>query len=85
MAVLETFDIDAASEAAYQEKRCYSVEEIMDILAIGRRGVYDLIKENKFRAVLVSRRYRISKKSFDHWLDELQENDGSEDAEQAEQ
>jgi len=35
--------------------------------------------------VLVSRRYRISKKSFDHWLDELQENDGSEDAEQVEQ
>ncbi len=54
------------------EKRCYTVPEIMEILRCGKRTVYDLLKENNFRYVRLGRgAYRISKASFDTWLDQL--------------
>ncbi|MGE9891088.1 helix-turn-helix domain-containing protein [Lachnospiraceae bacterium SGI.054] len=52
------------------EKRCYTVQEIQDILCISRASVYNLLKRNEFRWIrLEGRKYRISKKSFDEWLD----------------
>ena len=52
------------------EKRCYTVQEIQDILCISRASVYNLIKRNEFRWIrLEGSKYRISKKSFDEWLD----------------
>ena len=52
------------------EKRCYTVDELMFILGCGRRTVYDLLKRNEFRYIrLGGSGYRISKKSFDEWLD----------------
>ena len=51
------------------EKRCYSVCEIQHILGICKTTVYNLIKENQFRAMLIGGKYVISKKSFDEWLD----------------
>ncbi len=54
------------------EKRCYTVPEIMEILRCGKRTVYDLLKENNFRYIRLGRgAYRISKASFDTWLDQL--------------
>ncbi|MBR0391180.1 MAG: helix-turn-helix domain-containing protein [Oscillospiraceae bacterium] len=54
------------------EKRCYTVPEIMAILRCGKRTVYDLLKENNFRYIRLGRgAYRISKASFDAWLDQL--------------
>lgn len=50
-------------------KRTYSVDEIQDILSIGRTAAYNLVKENQFRSVRVGGHIRISKKSFDEWLD----------------
>ena len=45
------------------ENRCYK------ILEISRPTVYELLKKREFSWVLIGRKYRISKKSFDLWLD----------------
>lgn len=54
------------------EKRCYSVKELQDILEISRQSVYELLKRQEFRWVMIGGKYRISKKSFDEWLDQNQ-------------
>ena len=52
------------------EKRCYTVEDLQNILMCGRTTVYDLLKRNEFRYFkLGGSGYRISRKSFDEWLD----------------
>lgn len=51
------------------EKRCYTVKELQEILCISRPSVYELLKKKEFRWILVGGKYRISKKSFDEWLD----------------
>ena len=50
-------------------KRSYTVEEIQTILDIGRATAYRLIKRDCFRSVRIGGHIRISKKSFDEWLD----------------
>ena len=52
-------------------KRSYTVEEIQTILDIGRATAYRLIKRDCFRSVRIGGHIRISKKSFDAWLDGL--------------
>lgn len=51
------------------EKRCYNVAELQEILGVSRPSVYNLLKKKEFRWILVGGKYRISKKSFDDWLD----------------
>lgn len=51
------------------EKRIYTVDEIQDILGIGRTSAYNLIHKNLFHCVRIGGSIRISKKSFDAWLD----------------
>ena len=51
------------------EKRVYTVDEIQDILGISKTTAYQLVKSNVFHSVRVGGQYRISKKSFDAWLD----------------
>ena len=51
------------------EKRAYSVDDIMEILDISRSSAYILIKKNLFRSVKIGNQLRISKASFDKWLD----------------
>lgn len=51
------------------EQRTYKVEEIAQILNIGRTSAYNLVKEGHFKTVRVGNAIRISKKSFDEWLD----------------
>lgn len=64
------------------EKRCYTVKELQEILGISRPTVYNLLKRNEFRWVqLDGGKYRISKKSFDDWLDKLPQNQSSENPE----
>lgn len=52
-----------------QEKRCYTVKELQEILGISRPTVYELLKKNEFRWIQIGTKYRICKKSFDEWLD----------------
>lgn len=57
--------------ASAPEKRCYTVEELQNILGISRGSVYELLKRKEFKWFQIGGgRYRISKKSFDSWLDE---------------
>lgn len=54
------------------ERRTYTVEEIAAILNIGRTSAYLLVKEGHFKIVRIGNAIRISKKSFDAWLDSLE-------------
>lgn len=53
------------------DKRTYTVEEIARILGIGRTSAYILVKEGHFKIVRIGNAIRISKRSFDEWLDTL--------------
>ena len=53
------------------DKRTYTVEEIARILGIGRTSAYILVKEGHFKNVRIGNAIRISKRSFDEWLDTL--------------
>ena len=55
------------------EKRCYTVKEVQEMLGISRPTVYELLKKNEFRWIQIGNKYRISKKSFDEWLDQKSE------------
>lgn len=55
-------------EAVY-EKRVYTVEEIMNILNISKNAAYTLVNSGVFRYVKIGGHYRVSKKSFDNWLE----------------
>jgi excisionase family DNA binding protein len=50
-------------------KRTYTVDEIQDILGISQPTAYGLIKKNLFHSIRIGRNIRISKASFDAWLD----------------
>ena len=54
---------------AEAEKRIYSVQEIADILQISKSMAYTLCKNAPFKTVKVGKYVRISKPSFDAWLD----------------
>lgn len=54
------------------ENRTYRVEEIAKMLNIGRTSAYRLVNEGHFKTVRIGAAIRISKKSFDEWLDNLE-------------
>ena len=60
-----------------KEKRCYSVSDLQEMLEISKPAVYELLKRREFHWVMIGGRYKISKRSFDEWLD------GSFDTDQA--
>lgn len=65
---LNASDVSAAASDD-KEKRTYSIEEIQQILDISRSTAYLLVKRQLFKSVKVGKQIRISKKSFDEWLD----------------
>lgn len=54
---------------AVSEKRSYSVAEVADILNVSKRSVYNLCASGELKSVRIGTKLRISKKSFDEWLD----------------
>ena len=60
---------DIVAEEAEDGKRTYTVDEVQDILGIGRTSTYRLINRGVFRSVRIGKHIRISRKSFDEWLD----------------
>lgn len=50
-------------------KRTYTVDEISEILGIGRTAAYRLVHSEEFKVVRIGTAIRISKESFDAWLD----------------
>lgn len=59
---------EGSCSSIVSEKRVYTVDEIRAILGIGRNKAYALMKQGHFHCVRIGGRYRISKKSFDKWL-----------------
>ena len=53
------------------ENRTFTVEDIAKMLNIGRSAAYNLTKEGHFKIVRIGNAIRISKKSFDEWLDNI--------------
>lgn len=51
------------------EKRTYSVQEVARILQISRSKVYQLCDGKEFKVIKLGRLVRISKISFDEWLE----------------
>lgn len=52
-----------------ETKRTYTVEEIAKLLSIGKTTAYALVKEGHFKTVRIGSAIRISKQSFDEWLE----------------
>ena len=50
-------------------KRTYTVVEVMDILGVSRKKAYELCNSGSFKIVRIGRSIRVSKSSFDEWLD----------------
>ena len=53
-----------------KDSRCYTVEDLMAMLILSRPTVCRLLKQNEFRWFKVGGAYRISKPSFDAWLND---------------
>lgn len=68
-AVME-YDFPEGAAPEMPEKRCYTVEDLQNILMCSKSTVYELLKKNEFRSIRLGKGgYRISRKSFDEWLD----------------
>ena len=63
-------DESLAASAGQFEKRTYTVDELQDILGVSRTSAYNLVKKKVFHSVRIGGSIRISKKSFDDWLDQ---------------
>ena len=66
---MATKDTNTTAIQATGEKRTYSVMEIAEILQISKSMAYELCKKSLFKTVKVGKYVRISKPSFDDWLD----------------
>lgn len=50
----------------------YTVDELMDILCVGRKAIYSLIHKKAFPALRIgSVGYRIPKASFHAWMNQM--------------
>lgn len=52
------------------EKKTYTVQEIMKILDIGKNSAYQLVQQKQFKSFRIGSSIRISKESFDKWLND---------------
>ena len=68
----ETTNTNNLGTINHSEKRCYTVEDLQIILSISRPTAYRLIRRNEFHSFQIGKgKWRISKKSFDAWLDSV--------------
>ena len=63
------YEESLAASAVQNEKSTYTVDEIQDILKIGRSSAYNLIKQKVFPSVRIGRAIRIPVKPFQDWLE----------------
>ncbi len=69
MQMNQVLAVGTVTESGKDERRCYTVEEVMKILGIGRKAVYALIRRKEFPAICIhSVGYRIPKESFHAWM-----------------
>ena len=53
--------------------KTYRVEEVAAILGIGRSSAYNLVRKGNFKVLRIGTSIRVSKSSFDDWLDHQEE------------
>ena len=61
---------DSQQSQTVFEPKTYTVDDIAKILDIGRTSAYNFVKEGHFKIIRIGTTIRISRKSFDDWLDE---------------
>ena len=64
-------EIQNGPEKRPLECRTYTVNEIARILGVSQARAYRLVQEGLFKSVRIGNAIRISKRSFDHWLESL--------------
>ena len=64
--------MDKKEKNSLPEPRTYTVEQIAAMLNIGRTNAYQLVKQKEFRIVRIGNVIRVSRKSFDEWLESLE-------------
>lgn len=64
-----TIGRNESSTTSTAGKRTYTVVEVMEILGVSRKKAYELCNSGSFKIVRIGRSIRVSKSSFDEWLD----------------
>ena len=59
----------ATSAISSSDKRTYTVLEVAALLQISKSKAYELCRQGLFKTIKVGLSVRISKLSFDEWLD----------------
>ena len=57
------------NEQTKQVVKAYTVDDIAAMLQIGRTSAYKLINAGHFKTVRIGNSIRVSRKSFEEWLD----------------
>ena len=65
----DIIETTATSAISVFDKRIYTVAEVAAILEISISKAYELCRQGQFKAIKVGRSVRVSKLSFDEWLD----------------
>lgn len=60
---------DSEHQGDASTKRTYRVNEVAKILGVSNATAYRLIKEGHFQTVRIGSSIRVSRQSFDEWLD----------------
>ena len=61
--------IQTSGPSNHGDKRTYTVLEVAGLLRISKSKAYELCNQDLFRIIRIGRSVRISKVSFDEWLD----------------
>lgn len=64
-------ELQNGTEKRSFECRTYTVSEIARMLGISQTQAYRLVQEDLFKSVRIGNAIRISKRSFDEWLEPL--------------
>ena len=64
-------EIQNGTEKRPFECRTYTVNDVARILGVSRTQAYRLVQEGLFKSVRIGNAIRISKRSFDEWLESL--------------
>ena len=65
---MNNITVDSCHNAPAPIPKTYKVGDIARILGIGRSSAYNLVKEGHFKVVRIGTSIRVSRKSFDEWL-----------------
>ena len=66
---ISTLPKEEKPSASRQERGCYTVDDLAQILGVGHKAIYTLIHKKAFPAIRISSiDYRIPKDTFNAWM-----------------